>query len=79
MPYHVMLVNYEAKNEREISVSIDDEIEVLDDGNTDYWLVDNLSTEQEGLVPSYLIQEVSEEQYKRFQKDGIKKTNEQRT
>ncbi len=64
-----MLSSYKAKNENEVSASIDDEIELLDGGDLDYWFIDNLSTEREGMVPSYLVQEVSEEEFKHVPKD----------
>ena len=71
-----MLTNFKATNENEVSVSIDDEIEVLDDGDLDFWFIDNLSTEREGLVPSYLVQEVSEEEFKRVPKDEKSRVRE---
>jgi hypothetical protein len=77
-----MLTDYKATNENEVSVSIDDEIEVLDDGDLDYWFVDNLSTEREGLVPSYLVQEVSEAEFKHVPKDKqarVREAKNQRT
>jgi hypothetical protein len=76
------LTNYKATNENEVTVSIDDEIEVLDDGDLDYWFVDNLSTEREGVVPSYLVQQVSEEEFKRAPKDEhvrVREAKNQRT
>lgn len=82
LAYHIMLSNYKAQNENEISVSIDDEIEVLDDGDLDFWLVDNLSTDHEGVVPSYFVQQVSEEEFKRVPKDKnarVREAKNQRT
>ena len=64
-----MLSDYKAQNENEITVSINDEIEVLDNGDLDFWFIDNLSTERKGFVPSYLVQEVSQEEFKRVPKD----------
>lgn len=78
----MFLTNYKAKNENEVTVSIDDEIEVLDDGDLDYWFIDNLSTERDGVVPSYLVQEVSEDEYKRVPKDEqvrVREARNQRT
>lgn len=63
-------------------MSIDDEIEVLDDGDLNFWFIDNLSTEREGLVPSYLVQEVSEEEFKRVPQEErvrVKEAKNQRT
>ena len=77
-----MLSSYKAKNKNEVTVSIDDEIEVLDDGDLDFWFIDNLSTEREGLVPAYLVQEVSEEEFKRLPKDEnvrVREAKNQRT
>ena len=63
-------------------MSIDDEIEVLDDGDLDFWFIDNVSTEREGLIPSYLVQEVSEEEFKRVPQEErarVKEAKNQRT
>lgn len=63
-------------------MSVGDEIEVLDDGDLDFWFIDNLSTEREGFVPSYLVQEVSEEEFKRVPKDEkvrVREAKNQRT
>ena len=62
--YHIILSQYEASNNSKFSVSINDEIEVLDDGDSAYWLINNLSRESEGLVPAYLVQKVEEEEFK---------------
>ena len=60
-------------------MSIDDEIEVLDDGDTDYWFIDNVTTEQEGRVPARYVQEVSEEEFKRIPKDESLRAREARS
>ena len=73
-----MLTNYKAKNDNEVTVSIDDEIEVLDDGDLDYWFIDNLSKEKEGVVPSYLVQEITEEEFKHLPKDKQAREREAR-
>lgn len=78
MPYHVFLTNYKAKDEDKVSVSIDDEIEVLDDGNMDYWFIDNLTRERDGRVPAYFVQEVSEEEFKSIPRDSNVRAKEAR-
>lgn len=53
----VALYDYKSRDESDLSFMKGDRMEVIDDTESDWWRVVNLSTRQEGLIPLNFVAE----------------------
>lgn len=53
----VALYDYKSRDESDLSFTKGDRMEVVDDTESDWWRVVNLSTRQQGLIPLNFVAE----------------------